>query len=452
MKMNFQAYLAPLQTQKLDPKLIMANTILQMSRQDLVQKVELELIENPALDIEEIIEEKKCPACQMKMKVHETRCQYCGYILPDKKEEDRITEDLLKREEYLEEVDYLSRSFQEKYQNDSEDIVWKKISSTQTLTEYLSLHLPLVTEDNEEYIVGRYLLNYINDDGYLKYNPEEIIEKFFISEEKLEKIINAIQSLEPVGVGARNIRECIEIQLSNLKKNVPKMVWDLVSDKYWNDFTRRRFTTLSESLQVSIEQVRVAADFIKNNVNPFPGRNFDRILSKSQTSKLKPDVIIKKDKDQLEVELADDNFRSFRVNSSYKNIYLDIKKDKSKYSSGEIEHIRNYFYRAKTFIENINQRKETILKVTRKIIEKQYDFFFYGISHLKPLTRIQVAESIGIHDSTVSRATKDKFVQLPCGKIVSFEFFFDSSLPIKEEIQSIIDIEKKARVHSVIKI
>jgi len=95
-------------------------------------------------------------------------------------------------------------------------------------------------------------------------------------------------------------------------------------------------------------------------------------------------------------------------------------------------------------MENINQRKETILKVTKKIVEIQQDFFFYGVSQLKPLTRIQVAESIGIHDSTVSRATKDKFVQLPSGKIVSFEFFFDSSLPVKEEIQAIISMEEKS--------
>ena len=116
------------------------------------------------------------------------------------------------------------------------------------------------------------------------------------------------------------------------------------------------FTILAESLQVTIEQVREAADFIKDNINPYPGRNFNPAL-KSYTARLKPDVIIKKDKDKLEVELVEDNYRTFRISSAYKTIYLDLKKDKNKYSSNEIDHIKNYFFRAKTFMENINQRR-----------------------------------------------------------------------------------------------
>ena len=213
------AYLAPVQTQKLDPKLIMANTILQMSRLDLEQKVEQELLENPALEIEEIQIEKKCPQC--KVKVEGKRCPHCGNIVSDNPVEDQTSEEMLQREEYLDEVEYLSRSFVEKYQDDDQSQFWQRISSTQTLNEYLSYHLPLVIENDEEYLVGRYLLNYIDDNGYLKYNPEEIKDKFFIDDEKIEKVVSAIQTLEPVGVGARDIRECIEIQLINLKKKSP---------------------------------------------------------------------------------------------------------------------------------------------------------------------------------------------------------------------------------------
>jgi len=442
MKVHMEAYLGALQTQKLDPKLIMANTILQMSRQELEQKVEQELLENPALEIEERTVEKKCPVC--KIKVEGNRCSCCGNIVPDTPE-DEESEKMIEREEYLNEMEYLSRSFVEKYQDEEQSEVWYKISSTQTLTEYLTFYLPLVLENNREYLIGRYIISYIDDNGYLHYNPEEITEKFNISHEEVEKIIQAIQTLEPVGVGARNIRECITIQLKNLKQKVPYLVWELISDKYWNDFTKRRFTILAESLQLTIEEVRQAADFIKDNVNPYPGRDFNPVTIKTPTARLKPDVLIKKNnKNELEVELVDDNYRAFRINAAYKSLYFDIKKDRNNYSSDEIEHIRNYFFRAKTFMENINQRKETILKVTKKIVEIQQDFFFYGVSQLKPLTRIQVAESIGIHDSTVSRATKDKFVQLPSGKIVSFEFFFDSSLPVKEEIQAIISMEEKS--------
>ena len=222
MKMHMSAYLAPLHSQKLDPKLIMANTILQMSRQELSQKVELELLENPALEIEEKLVEKKCPVCGSK--VEGERCLDCGYIFQDSYV-DEDSEEMLAREEYLSEFEYLSKSFIEKYQEEDQGLIWQKISSLQTLSEYLAFYLPLVMEDDFEYIVGRYILNYIDDKGYLNYNPEEIRDKFSITDEEIEKIVRSIQTLEPVGVGARDIRECITIQLENLKQKVPELVW-----------------------------------------------------------------------------------------------------------------------------------------------------------------------------------------------------------------------------------
>jgi len=438
MKISMDPFLSTTQTQKLDPKLIMANTILQMSRMELEEKIEEEIIENPALEMEENKIESRCPVCQLKLE--ENKCPMCGKKSADV---DEISEKMLKREEYLEEVEYLSRSFIEKYQHSDSEEMHEQIVSIETLRDYLYINLPLVLYKKEDFFIGKYILNYIDDDGYLRYESGELIKKFNISNETLERIIKAIQAMEPAGIGARDLRECITLQLKNINGQVPPIVWKLLSDKYWNDFHHRRFTILSESLQVTIDDIRNAAYFIKNNVNPYPGRNFSRNILKHETARMTPDVIIKENNGNLEVEMVYHNYRNFRINRIYKEIYEDIKRNKNKYSSSEIEHTKNYFHRARIFIENLYQREETIVKVTKKIVELQREFFYHGISHLIPLTRVQVAEALHIHDSTVSRATKDKFVQLPSGRIVNFDFFFDPSLPIKEEIKAIIDNEDK---------
>ncbi|MEQ8168992.1 MAG: RNA polymerase factor sigma-54 [Candidatus Eremiobacterota bacterium] len=440
MKISMDPMLSAIQTQKLDPKLIMANTILQMSRMELEEKIEEELLENPALEMEENKIELKCPICQLKLE--ENICPICGKKSTEKTVDD-ISEKLLEREEYLEEVEYLSRSFIEKYRSSDNEEMHEQIVSRETLRDYLYINLPLVLNTGEDFLIGKYLLNYIDDDGYLKYEENELLKKFNIDNGKLEKIIKAIQTMEPAGIGARNLKECITLQLKNVNSHVPSIVWKLLSDKYWNDFHHRRFTILSESIQVTIDDIRNAAYFIKNNVNPYPGRNFSINMLKQETVKLTPDVIIKENNEKFEVETVYNNYKNFRINRIYKELYEDIKRNKNKYSSNEIEHTRNYFHRARIFIENLYQREETIVKVTKKIVELQKKFFYHGISHLIPLTRVQVAEALNIHDSTVSRATKDKFVQLPSGKIVNFDFFFDPSLPIKEEIKAIIDKEDK---------
>ncbi len=440
MKISMDPFLTAVQTQKLDPKLIMANTILQMSRMELEEKIEEELLENPALEMEENKIELKCPVCQLKLE--ENNCPICGKKSTEKTV-DNISEKLLEREEYLEEVEYLSRSFIEKYHPSDNEEMHEKIVSRETLRDYLYINLPLVLDKKEDFLIGKYLLNYIDDDGYLIYEENELLRKFNIDNRKLEKIIKAIQTMEPAGIGARDLRECITLQLKNVNSHVPSIVWKLLSDKYWNDFHHRRFTILSESIQVTIDDIRNAAYFIKNNVNPYPGRNFSRNILKQETARLTPDVIIRENNGNFEVETVYNNYKNFRINRIYKELYEDIKRNKNKYSSNEIEHTRNYFHRARIFIENLYQREETIVKVTKKIVELQREFFFHGISHLIPLTRVQVAEALHIHDSTVSRATKDKFVQLPSGRIVNFDFFFDPSLPIKEEIKAIIDKEDK---------
>jgi len=275
------------------------------------------------------------------------------------------------------------------------------------------------------------------------------------------RALRAIQSVEPWGIGARDVRECMLIQMQHLEEigeEVPPHAKDVISD-HFRELGEHKFGDVAQALHITREEVQAAWDYIKDNLNPHPAQGFaagpDGTSIGGREVGLRPDVIItKSESGQYEVEVIESRRFSLRVNPVYRQLISQLQAARKEgtttvpMNDEERQHIREYVTRAKFFIDNINQRRQTILRITEVIVECQLEFLEHGIQSLRPLTRAEVGERIGMHESTVSRATAGKFVLLPSGQVVPFAMFFTASLGTKDVIKEIIDAEDRGRPFS----
>src|SRR5438093_9003564 len=251
------------------------------------------------------------------------------------------------------------------------------------------------------------------------------------------EVLKTIQGIEPWGIGARDTRECLLIQidhLSEIGEEVPEHVRSIIAD-HLRDLGEHKFGDIAQALRISREDVQQDWDWVKQSLNPYPAHAFaagpDGTSIGGRQVALRPDVIIvRNEKGDFEVEVIESRRFSLRVNPVYRKLVADLQAARSagvqapSMTDDERQHIRQYVTRAKFFIDNINQRRQTIGRITDVIVECQKDFLEKGVQSLRPLTRAEVGERIGMHESTVSRATAGKFVLLPSGQVVPFAMFF----------------------------
>jgi RNA polymerase sigma-54 factor len=265
-----------------------------------------------------------------------------------------------------------------------------------------------------------------------------------------------------VGVGARDLRECLLLQLHNIKdRGYPELsphVEEIIT-RYLTELGEHKFTIIAQSLGISYDSVVAVRDFIKKHLEPRPlqepprGRSW---RSPSPTRFVMPDVIIHLRDDNLEPEVVEGYRFSLRINPLYQKLASDghgtngsngyngsngSHSPRGELSDGEKDHIKRYVNRSKLFISNINQRRETIRRITACLIDLQEQYIRHGVRFLRPLTRAQVAQYLGIHESTVSRATASKYVMLPDKRVIPFSDFFSASLSAKDVIKEIITKE-----------
>jgi len=233
-------------------------------------------------------------------------------------------------------------------------------------------------------------------------------------------------------------------------------VREIVSD-HFREMGEHKFGDVAQALHITRDEVQAALDYIAGNLNPHPAQGFaagpDGTSIGGREVGLRPDVIITKSENgEYEVEVIESRRFSLRVNPVYRQLIVQLQAARKEGSTTTVpmndddrQHIREYVTRAKFFIDNINQRRQTILRITEVIVECQHDFLEHGIQSLRPLTRAEVGERIGMHESTVSRATAGKFVLLPSGQVVPFAMFFTASLGTKDVIKEIIEAEDGGR-------
>lgn len=418
-------------SQKIDPKLIMANSILQLTSLELQQVVEQELAENPAL---EVPEDDPCENCDQP----KTLCIDC----PWHKQAVSTDDHDLSIYELEQPIDFAADA------EDGEGDFISNIRAEVTLHDHL-VSLLRAALSSSYWEIGEYIISNINDSGYLEGSVEEFAHEMGKDIDAVEDVLAVVQTFDPPGVGARDLRECLRLQLERLEeedKGDP-VALAMVRD-FWQEMLAGKIGRIARRLRVSAKDVVQAIEFIKKQLNPYPGNSFRPPFQNDLddfSSSVRPDVVVRRSSAGYEIEIVGHDQYILNINSSYRQMYEDIKNGGAKnYSKEDKKHIIEFVERADLFIRNINQRRRTLRQITKAIVEFQQGYLETSAkSFLRPLTRTRIARTISMHESTVSRATANKYVQLPSEEVVSFDFFFDCSVSVKDLIGELISSEDK---------
>ncbi|MCC6727855.1 MAG: RNA polymerase factor sigma-54 [Chthonomonadales bacterium] len=416
--------------QRIDPKLIMANAILQQSAIELAQHIEEELAENPALDA---IEQE--PACRGACVPPES-CPIC-----DQRERRAAAEEA--RYDGAYEVDPYARSAREEGFDPLGNL-----EAEVTLQDHLGVLLRAALPETDCRI-GEYLISNLDDNGYLVDAPEEIADELNVAVEDVCRVLATIQSLDPPGVGARNLRECMLIQLQFLRDDGQgNAMAERMVRGHFEDVVYRRHSKLARALGISSETAKATIEYMRDNLNPYPASQFRppwAYRPSNHRSSIRPDVVIRRTDVGYEVEVLGSEPFLLGVNPTYREAYHRARASNGSLPTEEKRHIVEYVERAELFIKHINQRKKTLRQITRAIVDLQQGFLETGSrAYLRPLTRTRIAEQLGMHESTISRATAKKYVQLPNQEVVPFDLLFNASLSIKTAIEHLIAQEDPA--------
>ncbi|MHB0871413.1 MAG: RNA polymerase factor sigma-54 [Chloroflexota bacterium] len=421
----------PQQTMKVSPRLVAANHILQLSSMELQQAISSELEDNPAL---ELIDIPTCPTCGTQLQ---------GSICPQCLRRQKPENELLDGPDANDEP-YFGQNLRS---SDEEFDPITQVAAEVSLPERLLTELRSVVQPSLMQ-VAEFLVGNLDDKGYLGCSIEEAAYDCGVDEQMVDLVLRLLQSMEPPGIGARNLRECLLIQMEYLETlGIQQPFAKEIIGTHLTELGEHKFSKIAQDLRISTDVVSDVWDFIKRDLNPHPAHEFASSAGhqdgrETRSSYVLPDVIITERDGQFDVEVVESKRFLLRVSPVYSQISADLERDGDRYSDDEKRHIQQYVARAKLFIANINQRRQTIHRITSCLVECQQDFLSKGVRHLKPLTRAAVASKLGIHESTVSRATAAKFVMLPRGEVIPFSNFFTASLSIKDVIEELIANEK----------
>jgi RNA polymerase sigma-54 factor len=416
MKLDLQMRLK----QTLAPQLIQSLRLLQMPILKLEQVIRQELSTNPLLEEVETTEETEEVAS---LSDREEELQ------PDPKLDKIDWDDYLGDENEL--------PFRE--EKEEEEKRWERTPVLEkTLYDHLLEQLHLSKLDKEEIEIGEYIIGNIDPSGYLVCPTEEIASALDILPEKVSRVLSIIQTFDPSGVGARDLRESLLIQLK-AKDFEDTLAYQIVRD-HLPELEKKSLSQLSRLLGTSFEEVKKATDFIKTlNPKPTMGR-----FSPAATPVV-PDLIVEKIGDEFVVFHNDRNVPRLRINPAYKEI---LKKENAN-STETKTYIKGKLEQARWLLNSINQRRSTMIKVMEKIVEEQKDFFEHGPSFLEPLTMETIAEKVGMNVATISRVSNSKYVQTPQG-VFEIRYFFNSGVS-KENGEKVPKRKVKKIIEELIK-
>ncbi|MDR1701728.1 MAG: RNA polymerase factor sigma-54 [Sporomusaceae bacterium] len=406
MQMKHSLKLETSQKLIITPELCQAIAILQMSSQELTDVLEKELGENPVLEIggedgpaEHSMEENydyKTSAANLNKINYEDWAEYFAGGTP---------------------------------LNKTGDFAWDKSKNTPdiftakpvTLHEHLEFQFHLTNPSQEDIIIGEFLIGSIDDNGYLTTTVEEAGEVLKKSAEKVTNVLLNIQTFDPPGVGARSLKECLKIQLAQIKIFPSWRLYYLgkeIIENYLEQVGAGKLKLVAEKLSATVQEVQRSVDLIRG-FEPKPGRAFNN----SKPSYIQSDVIIEKTHDgDFQVSINEKNIPLISINSYYRQIIqnTDVEADAKKFIEGKLNS-------AVHLMKSIEQRRKTLINVTETIVKLQKEFFERGFKYLQPMVMKQVADAIGIHESTVSRAVANKYAATAHG-LLPLNFFFSAAL------------------------
>jgi RNA polymerase sigma-54 factor len=387
MRMDYSLKLELTQKLVMTPQLRQAIAILQLSSLELSEMVEQELLENPVLETEE-----KPPAETV-----------------DEEPNERVRE-------YVDWAEYFDDGTDTGYTPPGEDkpSFTTFVSAASTLHEHLEFQLHLTLLDEAARAVGQYLIGCIDENGYLTGTVAEAAQTLGVAEDAAETVLKVIQTFDPPGVGARDLRECLLLQAEQRGATEPLVL--AVIDKYLDEVAAGHFKNIADKLDCTPHDVQRAVDFIRT-LDPKPGRAFD---GGEQPCYIVPDVTIERVAGNYIIIINDHNIPHLTINPYYRRVVRDADNEAKKFVEGRIN-------AAVWLIRSIEQRRRTLYNVVETIIEMQRDFFDHGPKFLRPLTMKKVADKVGIHESTVSRAIANKYADTPHG-LFSLRAFFSAGL------------------------
>ena len=384
------------------PQLQQAIKLLQLSRMELQEIIDQEIKENPVLEEDSGQEEPE----QEERKQEEVAAE------AEAREE---TRESIKDQDWEEYMEGYSISTYTSPRAEGGDTSWENLITRQvTLADYLLWQLRMSPMPPQEQEIGGFIIGNIDENGYLQIALEEVCKEMSCPAETTEGILALIQSFDPPGVGARDLQECLLIQLQGLAERTP-LAEEIVKGSL-SYCKNRDYRELARKLKVSLAQIVEAVEVI-SHLDPKPGRPF----SSDEARTIIPDVFVYKVEGEYVVALNDDGMPKLRINTYYRELINTDKKDVPR------NYLKEKMKSALWLIRSIQQRQMTLYKVTKSIVAFQRDFFGKGIDYLKPLVLREVADDIQMHESTVSRVTTNKYAHTPQG-IYELKFFFSGKV------------------------
>lgn len=396
--MNLDFGLSMQQEQKLimTQQMQMSIKILQLSSIELQEYIEKEIQENPLLE-----------------------AKY------DKKEDKLNYKEIIK---YLEFDDYTHNNY---VKSDDEEVSpFNFISNKKSLKEYLKEQIAEFDEKDCIKHICNYIIENIDSKGYLPVGTEEISREIHIPLNLVEKALGIVQSLEPYGVGARDLKECLKIQLYQNGNENYKLFY--IIDNHLEDIAENRYNIIGKSLNITPVEAQRYGDIIKK-LQPKPSSGF---YTGEEVNYVIPDAYIKKIGEKYYIIMNDDLVPKLMINNLYKGI-INKNEDKS-----AVEYVKNKLDSAAFLIKSIENRKSTIYRVLENILEIQTEYFDYGEKYLKPMTLKEIADNLSMHESTISRAIRDKYIHTSRGTIKIKSLFTTSIQGTNNDNMSCINVKK----------
>jgi len=411
----------------LSKEMLLSLKLIQLPLLDLKEKIEQEIIENPALEIHE----------KKKDKVQDI---------------ERIENSFIDKDDYFEDSSsaYISSgiaptsSDMDLNRQFLEGVITKKDSLADHLLS--QLHVQNLTEKQKE--IGESIISLINEDGFFVDDIEDVFPKEQVS--VANDILEIIQLFDPPGIASRGIKEALLFQIESLKKDEINDISYEILKEHFDLMLARKDTELAKKLKITAEELREALRFI-SNFNPYPGRN----ITDKETRYVVPDVFIYKREGSLVVEMNDDILPSLTINKYIEKISREKQQRES--LKEEKKFLQKKVSDARQFINLIDYRNSSLFKLSLILVKMQEDFFFKGPKYLKPLTMKEAAEEIGLSESTISRLSSSKYIQTEWG-IHEIKYFFTNSVgnsadnegksseSIRELIKEIFENEKGNKI------
>lgn len=420
------------------PQLQMAIKLLQLSRLELMETIRQELEENPAL---EEIQESAADAAEPGEEAPKTETP----VIESVTIKDQLSEDI-DWSNYIDEYNAPGRIHFETEAHETPGFE-PFLSRPTSLQDHLLWQLLMTAPTPETERIGSLIAGNLNPDGYLEVSTAELAQTAGADEKRVEEVLALMQTFDPVGVCARNLTECLLIQIRHLNLH-DTLVTDILQN-HLHHLENKNYKAICKALRVSLEDVARAVNVIRG-LEPRPGRQF----SEDAPQYITPDIYVYKLGDEYVIMLNDDGLPKLRVNSFYRNA---IRRGDQIPASAK-DYVQDKMRSAAWLIRSIHQRQKTIYRVMESILRFQRDFFDRGIAHLRPMVLRDVAEDIGMHESTISRVTTNKYAHTPQG-IFELKYFFNSSIrrvhgeaiasaSVQDKIRQIIESEDPRRPYS----